>query len=127
MNDLAAPGVTPPDQLAQALRDLRAKDLDARRAAVDVLEALQALPELIETMQDNEHWLVRMAAAQALGRLGDTRAVPFLAQVLHEHYTRDPWFAFDAAVALAQIGTPEALAALRAFRRDQGNASQNSG
>ena len=127
MNDLAAPGVTPPDQLAQALRDLRAKDLDARRAAVDVLEALQALPELIETMQDNEHWFVRMAAAQALGRLGDARAVPFLAQVLHEHYTRDPWFAFDTAVALAQIGTPEALAALRAFRRDQGNASRNSG
>lgn len=104
---------------AQALHDLQSKDLAARRSAVDVLEALGALVDLIDTMQDNAHWFVRMAAAKALGRLGDARAIPFLTQILHEQYTRDQWLAFDAAVALAQIGTPEALAELRAFRRER--------
>ncbi len=113
--------IIPQDALAQAVQDLQSKDLDRRRAAVDVLENLQALPVLIETMQDNAHWYVRMAAAQALGRLGDTRAIPFLTEVLHEQYTRDQWLAFDAAVALAQIGTPEALAALRGFKHQRGN------
>jgi HEAT repeat protein len=100
--------------LAQALLDLRSKNLDSRRAAIDVLAELRAVPELIEAMQTNEHWFVRMAAAQALGHLGDASAIPFLVEVLHNQ--RDKWLAFDAAVALAQIGTPEALTELRAFR-----------
>ncbi len=108
--------------LAQALRNLQSKDLDVRRAAVDTLEGLGAVAALIDTMQDNAHWFVRMAAAQALGRLGDARAIPFLAEVLHEQYTRDQWLSFDAAVALAQIGTPEAMAALRAFWRRQSSS-----
>ena len=104
-----------PDPLEQALRDLRGRDLDARRAAVDVLEALRAVPELIEALLDNEHWFVRMAAAQALGRLADPCAIPALVQVLQSPL-RDKWFVFDAAVALAQINTPDSLAALREFR-----------
>jgi HEAT repeat protein len=100
--------------LAQALADLCSSDLDVRRAAIDVLARLRAVPELIGAMQDNEHWFVRMAAAQALGRLGDASAIPFLVEALHN--TRDKWLAFDAAVALAQIGTPDALEELRAFR-----------
>ena len=107
------------DAHTQAQRDLQSKDLDRRRDAIDVLEALTAVDDLIDAMQDNAHWVVRMAAAQALGRLGDARAIPFLTQVLHEQYTHDQWLAFDAAVALAQISTPEALAALREFRRER--------
>lgn len=101
-------------QLAQALHDLRRRNLDARRAAIAMLLSLRAVPELIEAMQTNEHWFIRMSAAQALGQLGDARAVDPLIQVLYN--TRDKWFAFDAALALTQIGTPEALAAVHDFR-----------
>jgi HEAT repeat protein len=113
------------DRLAQAIADLHSKNLDMRRAAIDVLAELRAVPELIDAMQTNEHWFVRMAAAQALGRMGDASAIPFLVEALHN--TRDKWFAFDAAVALAQIGTPEALAMLHAFREQlQRNAEGDS-
>lgn len=101
-------------RLTHALLDLRRRDLDLRRAAVDVLLELRAVPELIETLQTNEHWFICMAAAQALGQLGDVRAVPHLEQVLYN--THDKWFAFDAAIALTQIGTLEALAVLHTFR-----------
>jgi len=101
-------------RLAEALLNLRRRDLDLRRSAVGVLLELRAVPELIETMHTNEHWFIRMAAAQALGQLGDARAMPHLEQVLYN--THDKWFAFDAAVALTQIGTPEALDALHVFR-----------
>ena len=64
--------------VTQALADLRSKHLESRRAAIDVLAELRAVPELIDAMQTNEHWFVRMAAAQALGRMGDASAIPFL-------------------------------------------------
>lgn len=108
------PGLDEPNRLALALADLLSKNLDTRRAAVDVLAELRAVPELIDAMQTNEHWFVRMAAAQALGRMGDASAIPFLVETLNN--PRDKWLAFDAAVALAQIGTPEALGALHDFR-----------
>ena len=111
---VSQPHEDPATRLTEALLNLRRRDLDLRRSAIEVLLELHAVPELIEAMQTNEHWFIRMAAAQALGQLGDARAVSPLEQVLYN--THDKWFAFDAVVALTQIGTPEALAAVHAFR-----------
>jgi HEAT repeat protein len=56
---------------------------------------------------------VSRAAAEALGQLGDARAVKPLIARLNDNY----WNVRSAAAkALRAIGTPEALAALEAWR-----------
>ncbi|MGB4677026.1 MAG: HEAT repeat domain-containing protein, partial [Aggregatilineales bacterium] len=63
----------------------------------------------------DEQAIVRQAAAQALGMLGDPAAVPHLAARLEDSGEHRLGRVRDAAAeALARIGTPEALAALAA-------------
>jgi HEAT repeat protein len=55
------------------------------------------------------HWKTRWQAAQALGELGDTRAVQPLVEALDDS---NQWVRIVAAEALGQIGHPEATRAL---------------
>lgn len=57
---------------------------------------------------------VRSNAARALGEIGDARAVEPLIDILKDWWTRG-----TAQRALLRIGTPEALAALEAWRKRQ--------
>jgi HEAT repeat protein len=62
---------------------------------------------LIAVLEDEDS-SVRWAAARALARLGDARAVePLIAALGDEDWDTCAW----AAEALRRIGTPEALAA----------------
>jgi HEAT repeat protein len=75
----------------------------------------RAVVPLLNTLCDYDK-TVRFCAADALGRLGDARAVEPLIAALRGDDER----VWDAASALEKIGTPEALAAVQAWRKEQG-------
>lgn len=83
-----------------------------------------AVPALIATLRA-DYW-VRGAAAEALGKIGDSAAVPELIE--HLSNTDEAWIDEHTAVcdvvaeALECIGTPEALAAVLDWRREQGDS-----
>jgi HEAT repeat protein len=52
---------------------------------------------------DDEHELVRMRAAQALGRIGDRQAVPALIARLNDEFWDVRYAAEDALVALGAV------------------------
>lgn len=66
---------------------------------------------LLDTLGDADR-LVRRAAIETLGRLGDPAAVPFLARVLNESGDED--LQLEAVTALGRIASHEALPALTA-------------
>jgi HEAT repeat protein len=73
-----------------------------------------AVPALIEVLNDNSYqsgsgWYVREKAAEALGLIGDARAVPALIEALNEKREK---VRSSVAKALYRIGTPEALEAV---------------
>lgn len=103
-----------------ALADLRRPDLTARRGAIAALSAMGAVDALIETLRDNEHWFIRMMAAQALGHLRAVAAVPILVESLYA--THDEWMQFDIVLALLEIGTPDALDAVRSWKQTAKNS-----
>ncbi len=75
-----------------------------------------AVPGLILALQD-EDWRVRHRSVHALSEIKDESAVRGLIQALYDnndHVTK------NAAEALEQIATPEALAAVEQWRREQG-------
>jgi HEAT repeat protein len=61
------------------------------------------------------HWKTRWQAAQALGELEDSRAVPSLIQALDDS---NQWVRIVAAEALGQVGDQEATSALLAALND---------
>ena len=103
-----------------ALADLRRPDLPARRRAIETLLAAEAIDELIDALRENEHWFIRMAAAQALGQLRAAAAVSALIEALYA--THDEWMQFDIVLALLQIGTPDALAAVQVWKQTAKNS-----
>jgi HEAT repeat protein len=64
---------------------------------------------LLDQLNDADR-LVKRAAIQALGALGDAAAVPFLARLLGEG--ADEEIQLAAIAALGRIGSPEALPSL---------------
>ncbi|HET9950948.1 MAG TPA: HEAT repeat domain-containing protein [Candidatus Eisenbacteria bacterium] len=77
-----------------------------------------SLPILRELLADKDFTVV-CSAAEALGTLGDSAAVPALGALLARKGTnQDDDVRTSAATALAALKSPEALAALRAARGD---------
>jgi HEAT repeat protein len=79
-----------------------------------------AVPGLIQALRWPES-AIRRGAASALGRIGSAAAVPELIRLLKDEETGlySSRICDVAAEALRKIGTPEALAAVRQWRREQ--------
>jgi hypothetical protein len=88
-------------------------------AALGKIGQLAVEPLIVVLMTDSNK-NVRCNAAEALGEIGDLRAVEPLIFALHDPVWRVRSY---AAKALQRIGTPEALAAVEAWRREQGAGS----
>ena len=91
------------------MRDLRNTDDHVRSTARAALVELgpSATPRLVEALSDPEP-SVRGAAAQALGEIGDPRAVAPLTSALADG---NPWAQRRAALALRGMGLPESAVA----------------
>lgn len=78
-----------------------------QRAAVDALGRLQdpaAAPALIEHLDNQRGGRIPLNALWALGNIGDVAALPILSR-LREH--EDPYVAYNADLALREIGDGE--------------------
>ena len=75
------------------------------------------MPLLVKALND-ENPSVRRGAVEALGKIGDPAAVPVLREALQE----GSWHMVqEAAIALTQIDTPEALQTLISALSDTDN------
>ena len=105
-----------------------------RREAASALgeaRSKTAVPALIETLQNDTEFSVRSAAAVALGKIGDERAVDALSQVLlapklkkskkKELFTLEEFLRRSAARSLGQIRHKRAVPALIQALRDVSN------
>ncbi|MCB9451340.1 MAG: HEAT repeat domain-containing protein [Anaerolineaceae bacterium] len=105
------------EPLIDALAD---GDDGVRRSAASALGKLgdvRAFEPLIDALADGDDG-VRRSAASALGELGDVRAVPALIERLDDTAGQVPFrVCNEAASALKRIGTPEAMAAVREWKR----------
>ena len=102
--------------LRPALELLEHKDDQIRTGALVLCEGFhdpRLLKPLVSLLEDEDWWL-RIIACEALGRLGDERAVPFLVRALADDDAR--WGAIDA---LATIGSTQALKPLAGLLRDK--------
>ena len=99
-------------------KDLESEDYGTRRYAAEELgrlKAREAVPELIQLLQD-PNWDVRKAAASALGDVGAEEAVPPLLPLLKD----TDWFVRETvAIALGKIGDKSAAVALRECLQDE--------
>ncbi len=101
--------------MAHAVELLEHEDEDVRTAAlvmVQYYEDPRVVGPVCKLLKDPDWWL-RITACDALGELGDTRAVPHLIEALGDEEAR--WAAIDA---LARIGSTKALKPLSSLLRD---------
>ena len=92
------------DRVSLLLQD---EDSDVRIFASNILARIAApasYPALQFALSDS-HENVRYAVAEALGNLGDPRAVEALLEVMH----RDEWIRFPAIEALGKLADPAAI------------------
>ncbi|NOZ29359.1 MAG: DUF4062 domain-containing protein, partial [Chloroflexi bacterium] len=83
--------------------------------ALGISHRREAIPALIQLLQDEE-WLVRRAAAQALGKLEASEAIPSLIQLLQD----EAWFVRRAAAeALGKLEAREAIPTLIQLLQDE--------
>ena len=81
---------------------------------------------MIDILQKKEeHKEVRKGAAMALGDMKDKEAVQTLVNVLRDN-TEEVWLRVASAKSLAEIGTEESVAALRATSNDPSNYVKNA-
>lgn len=89
---------------------VRDPDHEVRLFAVNMLhqtELPESLPVLMDALND-EDVNVRIAAVEALGRIGDSTAIAALQKLLSD----EPWVAMAAVAAIGEIGGDEAVEAL---------------
>lgn len=80
-----------------------------RRFAIDVLTRLEdpsALGALVRTAQADEDWWAREKAVEAVSKLGDERAVPYIVELMN----RDPEIRIACLDALGQLKARSAVA-----------------
>lgn len=78
---------------------------------------LPAVPKLIEALHDHADINARQYSAYVLGLIGDSSAIPALAEALDDNI----YVSHNAHRALEMIGTPEARAALEQWRMRSAN------
>jgi twitching motility protein PilT len=102
--------------LRSAVGLLEHEEEDVRTAALVLVQYFHD-PRVVEPvcrlLKDPDWWL-RITACDALGELGDERAVPALVEALKDEEAR--WAAIDA---LARVGSTKALKPLSALLRDK--------
>ena len=76
--------------------------------------ASDAVPDLIQALQDQDHQ-VRMNAASTLGSIGSEVAVPALIKLLQDPNAERFGSVSVLEEALGKIGTPEALKAIEEY------------
>lgn len=110
-----------PKVIEAVLALVKDPDTFIRRCAIEILNSVRtqirddrAFSSLMDSLNDNDWW-VRERAIDALGGLGDTRAVPKLLEMIE----RDVKAAPVAIRALASLGDPKAIRPLLAHLRSQ--------
>jgi len=103
--------------LPALLEALEDKEWWVREAAEGALRKIgpPALPAPLEALKDKD-WQVRWAAAEALGRIGDLQALPALLEALKDKDWQVRW---AAAWALGEIADPQAIPALIQALKDE--------
>jgi HEAT repeat protein len=102
-------------RLLEALREVNSRFGEIAEDSLKKI-GIPAVSGLILALQD-EDWRVRNSCVMVLSEIKDASAIRGLIQALNDdndHVTR------HAAEALERIATPEALAAVEQWRRDQG-------
>lgn len=104
------------DRLDELVRALGDTTHPLHSVAVDELVSLgaAALPALRAALTPNQSWLTIYRAAEAAGRIGDSRTVGPLVRMLNHPNSNVRW---SVVHALAQIGDVRALFALRRVAR----------
>ena len=93
--------------LIQALQDEKQQIRQAAAQALGFMKADEAVSALIESVSvSSSDYLLRQAAVEALGRIGDSRALEPLLEVLQDREWKARW---SAIYALGRIGDEQAL------------------
>ena len=120
--------LTQEQKVEKLIKQLQDQNVDVRMNAVRALgkigtpEAIKAaedaIPFLIQQLQNDQDKWVRMLAAMALGPIGEgaVNAVPTLIQAFQDPHAT---VRQGAAEALEKIGTPEALKAVEEYQSRQ--------
>lgn len=101
------------------IKTLQDRDLQVCQEAALALSrfnspaAFEALLAALTRKETREDWQIRRFAAQALGKLGDRRAVPALIAILRDESDLVPP---AAAEALGELGDQQAVTALKTVR-----------
>ena len=112
-----------PQAIPHLINTLNDTSALVRQSALRVLAEIAGLeitPYFIKALSDEDR-LVRQAAARILGELGEEKAVQPLSLLLNDKFksTRFKEKTNYAAEALRQIGTPQALEAVRQWKESQ--------
>ncbi len=101
-----------PGDLPALLKALQHKHPRVRSVAARCLgktRQAEALLPLLRAFEEDEDDKVRQAAVEALGLLGDRRAVPKLIAALYEVMTSRGFIPTDLVIALGALGDPQAV------------------
>lgn len=107
-------------EIEEEIGNLKSSDHEVRKAAVEALVTIgrPAVDPLIAALKDDNP-SVQLAAAQALGKIGDSRAVGPLIELIKTSFDLD--LMFEIAVALSTIGDEKACELLREMEGKGGN------
>ena len=102
LGTMGDPGIEP---LVQFLKESSERSLLTRIAAKSLARIGQrAIPPLLAALGQDQYPVVRSAAADALGQIGDPKAFPALSKLLKTDF--DNQVRYSAAIALGNLGLP---------------------